>query len=347
MDEVGTAVALGWQVAELFHAPVHEGAANYPPRGVHLPGRSEFPAATQSKWLGEQIQAQIAALFPKSLPGLDISKTMDSVLVNLIAPRRGHDATLDSVFELHCQIFEGLSVTDFRLGKAYGLGRALAETAFLPAEPAISDRADVFKTMLDKGRLSTLKDWLFDLKTVLPAHTAYAVTRALQDWETWAAEEHPALAWDNACHQLRVQGRIWRALVTGEKTATDILKLSDYMNAAQAIAARVWSSLRRYRLWLGLGGVAAVGVIVGISFLSDVPPSVRVIANLAWLAGVLGVSLKGAGALMGGALKDIGGWFWQSELDEAVAATAAALPEGATHKRSAPEAVGALLPAPL
>ena len=44
---ISRAVALGWQVAQLFHSPVHQGPATDPPRGSHLPGRSEFPGASQ------------------------------------------------------------------------------------------------------------------------------------------------------------------------------------------------------------------------------------------------------------------------------------------------------------
>ena len=45
---IGCAVALGWQVTQLFHSPVHRGPASDPVRGGHLPGRSEFPGASQS-----------------------------------------------------------------------------------------------------------------------------------------------------------------------------------------------------------------------------------------------------------------------------------------------------------
>jgi len=59
---IGGAVALGWQVAQLFHSPVHRGPAGDPSRGDHLPGRSEFPGASQSVWLGEQVQSQVQQL---------------------------------------------------------------------------------------------------------------------------------------------------------------------------------------------------------------------------------------------------------------------------------------------
>jgi hypothetical protein len=51
---ISRAVALGWQVAQLFHSPVHQGPVTDPPRGGHLPGRSEFPGASQSTCWGSR-----------------------------------------------------------------------------------------------------------------------------------------------------------------------------------------------------------------------------------------------------------------------------------------------------
>src|SRR5260370_40725190 len=93
---VCTAVALGWQVAELFHSPLQHGPVTDPVRGERLPGRSAFSAATQSKWLGEQIPPHVTALLPAGPqplsdalaaagdappnPGRDPQHTLDAVL---------------------------------------------------------------------------------------------------------------------------------------------------------------------------------------------------------------------------------------------------------------------------
>ena len=124
---ISRAVALGWQVAQLFHSPVHQGPAADPPRGSHLPGRSEFPGASQLTWLGEQIQSQLEQLLADPPPVL--REAMSDVLAALTDPGRSRDATLDAIFTLHCRLLEALTVADFVLGKAYGLGRAVAETA--------------------------------------------------------------------------------------------------------------------------------------------------------------------------------------------------------------------------
>jgi hypothetical protein len=71
--------------------------------------------------------------------------------------------------------------------------------------------------------------------------------------------------------------------------------------------------------------------------------SSKYIASFIWLAGVLGISVKGAGKLLGTALKDVEGWLWQAELDESIADAAAYLPKGVKHKRLTGNSVGNLI----
>jgi len=52
---VCAAMALGWQMAKLYHSPVPRGLAEDPRRADRLPGFSGFSAATHTKWLSEQI----------------------------------------------------------------------------------------------------------------------------------------------------------------------------------------------------------------------------------------------------------------------------------------------------
>ncbi len=121
---------------------------------------------------------------------------MSDVLALLTDPDRRRDATLDTIFTLHCRLLEALTVADFLLGKAYGLGRAIAETTFLPANAITGEqRQQQFRCMFEAGRLITIKDWLADLKTLLPDHTAYAVSRGLHDWQQWVDGNPPAGDW--------------------------------------------------------------------------------------------------------------------------------------------------------
>jgi hypothetical protein len=337
---IGGAVALGWQVAQLFHSPVHRGPACDPGRGDHLPGRSEFPGASQSVWLGEQIQSQVQQLMAS--PPQVLIEALADALAALTNRDRSRDATLDAVFTLHCRLLESLTVSDVLLGKAYGLGRAIAETSLLPAN-AITDehRAAQFRAMFEAGRLITIKDWLADLKTLLPSHTAYAVSRSLHDWQRWVAAAPDTADWAAARSAVRVQGRLWRELLTGEKAARDILSLSDYLAAARrGTMELIW------RFWWVIAAAAILtgGVIYAGSSLHGLPDLVRVVGSIAWLAGAAGLLAKGATAVLGQGLTRAEGWLWQTELDGSVALAATCLPPGARKSAAGGASMGRLVP---
>jgi len=336
------AVALGWQVAQLFHSPVHRGAACDPERGDHLPGRSEFPGASQSTWLGEQIQSQMSLLLTELPPVL--AEAMSDVLALLTDPGRGRDATLDAIFTLHCRLLEALTVADFLLGKAYGLGRAIAETTMLPANAITSaQRLEQFQSMFEAGRLITIKDWLADLKTLLPDHTAYAVSRGLHDWQHWVEQNPPAGDWDAARSAIRVQGRIWRELLTGEKAARDVLSLSDYLATAKRGTGQV---IRRFWWAIAATAILAGGIIYAGSYLHTIPDLVRVAGSIAWLAGAAGLFSKAASVVLGQGITRTEGWLWRTELDGSVAAASTYLPPGAKKSPAGGASVGELAPDP-
>ena len=339
---VCAAVALGWQVAQLFHSPVHEGPAEDPPQGEHdhLPGLSHFSCASRSKWLGEQIQSQVKTLL--ETPPQAVLDSVKNVLTALADRHRRPDTTLDAIFTLHCRLLEALTVADFRLGKAYGLGRAMAETALLPAAAATDEEAQQqFECVFTDGRRVTIRDWLADLKSLLPAHTAYAVCRSLQGWEQWVHGPRAAGDWAGARPAMQVQGRIWRQLLTGEKAAPDILQLSDYHAAGVRVAKRV---LTRFWWVIAMAAFLIAGVIFVGTYLHNIPPSIRLVADIAWLAGALGISLKGIGALLGTGLKDVEGWIWRLELDGSVATAATRLPDGVKLPRLRSGSIGELTP---
>jgi len=340
--DVCAALALGWQVAQLFHSPVCEGPVADPSLGDRLPGRSLFPDATKSKWLGEQIQSQMTTLLRPTPPG--VMEAMAEVLAALDDPGRTREATLEVIFRLHCRLLEALTVADYRLGKSYGLGRAMAETALMPARPATDAEAKrSLLELLARGRLITIMDWLADLKTLLPDHTAYAVSRSLHDWERWVSQPRADGEWAAARSAIQVQGRIWRQLLTGEKAARDILKLSDYHAAALRVARRV---ITRFWWFIGAGAILIAAVIFVGTYLHSIPPSVRLIGDIAWLAGAFGITLKGTGALLGVGLKDVEGWLWSIELDGSIAIAATWLPEGAKPSQVSGGSLGELLPQP-
>jgi hypothetical protein len=195
--------------------------------------------------------------------------------------------------------------------------------------------------MFETGRLITIKDWLADLKTLLPDHTAYAVSRSLHDWQQWV-EQAPAPAdWAAARTAIRVQGRLWRELLTGEKAARDILSLSDYLGAGRRGTVEVL-----WRFWWVLAAAAILtgAVIYAGSSLHDVPALVRVVGSIAWLVGAAGLFAKGTGTVLGQGLTRAEGWLWQTELDGSVALAATCLPPGAKKSRPGGASMGRLVP---
>jgi hypothetical protein len=289
-------------------------------------------------WLSEQIQVLAVALLT-SPPPVVLDALADAGRL-LADPDRDRDTTLDAIFTLHCRLLEALTVADFRLGKAYGLGRAIAETALLPVA-AVSDEArrQRFQDLLGRGRLTTIHNWLTDLKTLLPNHTAYAVSRSLQDWRDWVGGNRDEHSWETARSAMRMQGRIWRELLTGEKAARDILSLSDYLAAGRRAAGRV---IARYWWLILLAPLLIAGIIYAGLHLYSIPPLVRLAGEIAWLAGAIGISLKSAGTLLGPGLTSAEGWLWEAELDGSVAVAATYLPRGARPRPVGGDSVGKL-----
>lgn len=332
---VCAAVALGWQMAALYHSPVRRGPACDPPRGDRLPGRSDFSPATRSKWLGEQIAATTAYLLPAPSP--DLQAALGTAAASLAAEDRSREATREHVFVLHCRLLEALTVADFRLGKAYGLGRAVAETALVPASVEAGQADGVFRDLLGTGRVATVKNWLVELKSMLPGHTAYAVSRGLDEWCQWAGQPRPADGWQAAQPVIRTQGYVWRELLTGEKAARDILSVSGYLDAALQIARRAvigtW--------WLILAMIlAAAGVVTAVILVPGLSATAQVAASLAWVGATIAAGLKATGAFLGVAVSDAQGWLWQAELDESVALAATRIPPPAKGRRRTGLAVG-------
>jgi hypothetical protein len=143
ITDVERAFALGWQLAELFHSPVHQSPVEYGEAGNRLPGISELAPPNRSVLLARQIESGILVLHLPDQPNdpPPSSKEVENLL--RADPPRSRTEVRQAILELHINILETLTVADFRLGKAYGLGRALAETVIVPAEAeAVAQRVE-------------------------------------------------------------------------------------------------------------------------------------------------------------------------------------------------------------
>jgi hypothetical protein len=185
-DSVISAFVLGWHVAELFHADVPRSPQRRQARLDKLVGIGELDPLSQARLLLGQVQADVRRTWRLDDSG-QAPPDLSPVRSLLEAEVRQPDQLEAAVAGLHQHLLVTLTVADFRLGKAYGLGRALAETALLPD----ARNPQSFQRLFARYRLANLVSWLADLKSVFPPHAAEAVRGSLQAWAVWS--EAPAL----------------------------------------------------------------------------------------------------------------------------------------------------------
>lgn len=344
-SDVEQAFALGWQVAELYHGPKFEGLPGIGAAQARLPGFSALSTSERALLLARQIGGAIAILLPTPRhPTTDPSTTHLESLMNTNPPDSA--SIHNEIWKQHIRIFEALNVRDFRLGKAYNLGRGLCETAIMPMAADDGGRDGMVRDLLQPGRCRTMVDWLSQLKSNFGPHAAYAVEGGLIRWSDWNAERTGALPADAAA-SLFAQGRIWRSLLTGEVVASDILQATAFVGAALALLTRIGQIARRFFLsWYGvfvvLVLVALAAGLYGISQASTLTTTNRLVAQIVAALAALGITAKGVLSSLGRALAKAERPLWESELDESCAIAATRLPQGVFIKRRRRADVGTI-----
>jgi hypothetical protein len=336
------ALELGWHMAELYHWSTGLGTDEPESGKPRLPRRTDLSPREQARLLSQQIDAAAKRILSPLQSSVTQSiDAVSSVLTNdahpMIDNLRGDTATL------HRQILQAITVKSSMLSKAYALGQSLAEMSLAAGTDNSADMT-LAEELFGIPSIRPVYVWLSELKSLLPAHAAYAVSRTLEEWRTWiGTKKTEDLA--AGTQAMAAQGRVWRELLTGEKSATDLLNVGHYLRAAQEIFGRVLASVKRY--WIGIVIVIIIiaAVVAFIIELHHVSTTTKFITSFVWLAGVLGITVKGFGSLLGTALKNVEGWLWQGELDESVAEAAARLPVGVAYERLTGDQVGELIPA--
>jgi hypothetical protein len=336
------AFALGWNMAELFHARIPGSTPPSPGLPPTLPGMSELDDLAQARLLLDEITVGIGRVARFEEWGLATPEL--APLQRLLKARsRDPDKVRAAVLAVHLRLMSGLTATDFRLGKAYGLGRALAETTLLPS----ADDQDSLRRAFDRFRVARLQRWMSDLKSLLPPHAAQGVRGSVDVWSTWV--QHPTMGlwsertqrevgerpvdWDSAEDRQRIdralrrQGQVWRALLSGEKRGQDLLSAQNYVQAGVQLISRlgnlVGGFLRRFWWW----GVVGVLVIVLVVALIAIGVASTIAAGLAAAAGAAGISWKAVGGTLGKALARAERPLWEAELDRSIAKAATRLPQ--------------------
>src|SRR4029077_10173500 len=233
---VCTAFSLGWQMARLYDSPkVTKSELSLED---DLPGLS----ALSTTWLTslglDQVDAAVKAL--NAFLGADRSLPSAQRVRDAAAAGDSSATSIrEAILTVHTELLVMLTGADFRLGKSYGLGRALADTC-APARRMPDDSHDPLKRLehhLERHRALVVVGWIDDLRTVLPDHAGQAVTLSLERWICWAQEadlgQMDGEQVKETTHQLHRQGQRWRAILSGEKACKDLLSIGDYLTAGR------------------------------------------------------------------------------------------------------------------
>lgn len=211
-EAVCSAFALGWNVAELDGLV---GARDSAAKGSSaLPLTGELTPEEQRDHVIVRVTTKVSQLHDALSPQ-ELRASLNAAAETLAAPQ-----TPEEVRSGHSGLLSTLMAGDSRLGKGYGLGLALCQVCTPP-------RGGESARWFDPERLARVKRYLAELHTVLPDHAAMGVLGSLAMWEE--------LAGDSAWHDpvaVKAQARTWRALLSGEKSATQDLGLADYAYAA-------------------------------------------------------------------------------------------------------------------
>lgn len=358
---VSAAFALGWHMSELYekHLPVKD---RKPP---DLPGLGSLKEKQQIGILIDQVQVGVNQLKdPIDQAGLD------PITLTAVSALRQAESNEDAVLATHEQLLGELTAADFRLGKAYGLGRALADSCREPGD------LETLKDELDPYRIANLLRWLDDLATAFPPHAANSVAKSLTRWRdalypeeesttaelgrweraklwskrrartvfrTWTAAGAPnkqgaavgAAAADagETVGALRRQGELWRALLSGEKQGTDMLEIDNYLDATKQLASRMASIVRGVVIRMPLlAGVIIVLLGAGVWLLFQGSSS-QLVGGATSILAAVGLSWKGLGGALGKLVGKLEPPLWGAVLDDAIADAITLLPNNRAETR--------------
>lgn len=327
--EVMVAFVLGWQMSELYNPGSWPGKDAQP--SGDLPGLSELGGSQRAELGLKQVEVGLKSLEGKiEAAGLDVPTVAEAKeklpAAKLEEPYRA------AIFKLHVELLTTLTATHFKLGKSYGLGRALADTTRLP-----EDLKSLHKK-LEPHRIATLRAWISDLTSLLPPHAGHSVNDSLNEWVTWAATQSKIGPLDtNNKRLLRRQGERWRALLSGEKRGTDDLKFGEYVDAgAQAFSQTgklAWQFAKRFLL--GISAVLALAA-GSLALVLTNPDAGEAVAGAFGLLASIGITWKGVGATLGKAAAEAERPIWEAALDVEIVKAMSLLPTNARVRTYTP-----------
>lgn len=305
VQSVAVAFALGWQMAEVYRPDRRAGSRAA--SAEDLPGLSRLTASELQELGIFQIQAGTTKLRSTiTNAGLEVPNA--ERLAEALKAVTDVKARETAIRDLHVKLLATLTAADFRLGKAYGLGRALADTTRYPPD---------YRVELASFRAATLAGWIRELASALPAHAAHPVAESLEAWSRWAQSAGTSEA--KTPRKLAAQGRLWRSLLSGEKLPTDVLETIDYVHAGEGLVQRTGALAGRFLVhywWLASAVVVLFGG--GVWLIVGSGSGAAVGAGAATIFASLGITWKAIGSSLGAAAGKLEQPLWEGQLDRVI-----------------------------
>jgi len=337
LDAAG-GLALGWRMQELYLAKLS------PQAGIAQADRSNAPSLISWTQLSpnqkalvllNEVHTHLGSLGLEQRTAADfkaVATSFDS------ASEKDRGTFNNNLQTLHVHLITLTTASDPKIGKAYRLGFAMAETMFLPYRLGPAQ----LKEVMNQYRLANIFGWLIDLKSALPDHSSEAVQSSLLKWEEWYRVIGEAGATDPSLVQpintaLRQQAETWRAILTGEKKAIDLLAASDYLQAAGDMVTHVATLIAtvvKTRTGMLIGGSLLVLVLL-FALVGLVAGNAAITATIAAL-GAVGITAGGIGAAVEKALQPVQSALWQADLSGAIGVAATKLPVSPATTAAAP-----------
>jgi hypothetical protein len=341
-DRVARAYILGWHMTELYLARLPKRAGQPTPDRRALPSLVSWGDLSAPERAGILME-QVAADLERMHLGEQVTRLTAGIRQSLAAATENNaDPFKQAIQDLHVNLLTSLTTADYKLAKAYRLGFALGETALLPVRTG----AEAYGKMFDGYRITAILSWLRDLKSCLPAHSSEAVQSSVTTWQSWYADpaRGGAVRWQDDKDQqrvrdaLRLQGENWRALLSGEKQAVDMLSTSDYVRAAGEMVSHIADLVLRFfrsKSGVALAVVSSLFFVILI-ILVVAGPGNAVLAAVISLLGALGITSASTGAVVRRALGPVQQALWESDLSTAIASATTRLPPTHTVGTSKP-----------
>jgi hypothetical protein len=304
---VSAAFALGWQMAELYD-PARRRQAD-----AAAPGQASLESLKDPERREILVDQITAAIFKLKDPVANAG--LMAIDTKALTASLGEDqpAQQREFVALHSKLLASLTAADFRLGKAYGLGRALAGVC-LPRSDATA-----LKEELTDERLANAIGWLDDLSSALPPHAAHSVAGSIHGWRGWAAKA-PAADFANSQQAFFRQGELWRALLSGEKAGTEMLEMKNYLDAARTLTNQsrtlLWSVVARFPVVAALVLALIAGGVVLL--LSGGGKGADLVGGAGSLLAAFGLTWKGLGGVLGQLAGKLEQPLWGAALDAAI-----------------------------